>query len=111
MSLLRIITIVHRRTHKSFLGRMILKIAEGVTTLLSDKSQKLTFRALPGSEVALNFKGQLRTQSSPPPGGSYRSLTENDSRYCGLSILRTPNYVPRASAITRVDCNLPTTGV
>ena len=40
----------------------------------------------------------------PSPGGSYRGLTENYSRYCGLSLLRTPNYVPRVSAITKVDC-------
>ena len=46
----------------------------------------------------------LRTKSSPPPGESYRGLTENDSRYCGLSLLRTPNYVPRVFAITGVDC-------
>ena len=32
---LRIITIVRGRTQKSFRGRTILKIAEGVTTLLS----------------------------------------------------------------------------
>ena len=25
-------------------------------------------------------------------------------RYCRLSLLRSPNYVPRVSAITRVDC-------
>ena len=47
----------------------------------------------------------LRTKSSPPPGESYRGLTENYSCYCGFSLLWTPNYVPRVSAITRVDCS------
>ena len=46
----------------------------------------------------------LQTKSSPRPGESYRCLTENDFRYCGLSLLRTLNYVPRMSTITRVDC-------
>ena len=45
----------------------------------------------------------LRTKSNPPPGVSYTGLSENDSRYCGLSLLRASNYVPRVSAITRVD--------
>ena len=40
----------------------------------------------------------LWAKSSPPPGESYRGgFTENDSRYCGLSLLRTPNYVLRCS--------------
>ena len=37
------------------------------------------------------------------PGG--KGLTGNESRYCRLSLLRTPNNVPRVSATTRVDCN------
>ena len=41
MSLLRIITIVRGRTRKYFRGRTILKIAEGVTTLLSLKSTQI----------------------------------------------------------------------
>ena len=45
----------------------------------------------------------LRTKSSTTSGEIYRGLTENDSRYCGLSLLRSSNYVPRASAITIVD--------
>lgn len=28
----------------------------------------------------------------------------NDSRCCGLSLLRTPNYVPKVPAITGVGC-------
>ena len=35
----------------------------------------------------------------------YRGLTENDSRYYGLSLFRTQNDVPEVSAITKVDCN------
>ena len=35
----------------------------------------------------------------------YRGLTENDSRYYRLSLLRTQNDVPKVSAITRVDCS------
>ena len=31
-------------------------------------------------------------------------MTGNDSRYNGLSLLRTLNDVPRVSATTRVDC-------
>ena len=42
MSLLRTITIVRGRTRKSFRGRTILKIAEGVTTLLSIINTRLT---------------------------------------------------------------------
>ena len=34
----------------------------------------------------------------------YRALTENDSRYYGLSLFRTKNGVPKVSAITRADC-------
>ena len=33
----------------------------------------------------------------------YRGLTENDSRYYGLSLIRTLNEVPSVSAIKRVD--------
>ena len=33
----------------------------------------------------------------------YKSLTENDSRYYGLSLYPTQNYVPEMSALTRVD--------
>ena len=33
-----------------------------------------------------------------------RGLTENDSRYYGLSLFRTHNDVPKVSAIRRVDC-------
>ena len=33
----------------------------------------------------------------------YKGLTENDSRYYGLSLLRTQN-VPKVSPITRFDC-------
>ena len=35
----------------------------------------------------------------------YRGLTENGSRYYGLSLFRTQNNVPKVSTITRVDCN------
>ena len=35
----------------------------------------------------------------------YRGLTENGSRYYGLSLFRTQNDVPKASTITRVDCS------
>ena len=34
----------------------------------------------------------------------YRGLTENDSRYYGLSLFWTQNDVRQVSAITRVDC-------
>ena len=34
----------------------------------------------------------------------YRGLTENDSRYYGLSLFWTQNDVPKVSAIKRVDC-------
>ena len=34
----------------------------------------------------------------------YRGLTENDSRYYGLSLFRTQNDVPKVSLITAVDC-------
>ena len=33
-------------------------------------------------------------------------LPENNSRCCGLPLLRTPNYFPRVSVITRIDRNL-----
>ena len=46
----------------------------------------------------------LQTKSSPPSCESYRGLTENDSCYYGLSLLWTPNYVPRVSAVMRADC-------
>lgn len=32
----------------------------------------------------------------------YRGLTENDSRYYGLSLFRTQNDVPKVSAVTSV---------
>ena len=35
----------------------------------------------------------------------YRGLTENDSRYYGLSLFRTQNDFPKVSAIRRIDCN------
>ena len=35
----------------------------------------------------------------------YRGFTEYDSRYYGLTLLRTQNEVPKVSAITRVDCS------
>ena len=48
----------------------------------------------------------LWTKSSPSPGENYRGLTENDSHYCGLSLLRTPNYVPRVSTVLWINQNL-----
>ena len=48
------------------------------------------------------------TDKIQPSGESYRGLTENDARYCELSLLRTPNYVPMVFAITRVDCEYDT---
>ena len=42
-------------------------------------------------------------QNPALPSAKARGLTKNYSRYCRLLLLRTPNYVPRVSAITRVD--------
>ena len=52
-----------------------------------------------------------RQNPAPPTGESYRGLTENDSRCCGLSLLWTPIYVPRVSAITRVNCTQILSGI
>ena len=76
--------------------RVVLKRTVGVsrTTLARTITQ----------DKLLTVSSRLADTRSPPAGQSFRGLIEIYSRYCGLSLLRTPNYVPRVSAITRVDC-------
>ena len=58
------------------------------------------------SRLADNTRYYGQNPALHPAKAINRCLTESDSHFCGLSLLRTPNYGPRVSAITRVDCSL-----
>ena len=79
------------RFHERFYGFRALRIIGKCTTVNSRLADTPLLRTL-----AITDKIQI-------PG--YRGLTGNDSRYYGLSLIRTLNEVPSVSAITRVDCS------